>query len=80
MANQVNERFAEDYPESYKAADGLRGVTPEEAQQAKLVGQMENLVADLDKRAIAPNADGAPVPLDITTTGRGVRLDREEVV
>ena len=51
MANQVNERFAEDYPESYKAADGLRGVTPEEAQQTKLVGQMENLVADLDRRA-----------------------------
>ena len=48
MANQVNERFAEDYPETYKAAGG---VTPEEAQQTKLVGQMENLVADLDRRA-----------------------------
>ena len=48
MANQVNERFAEDYPESYRAAGG---VTPGDAQQAKLVGQMEHLVADLDKRA-----------------------------
>ena len=48
MAHQVNERFAEDYPETYKAAGG---VTPEEAQQTKLVGQMENLVADLDRRA-----------------------------
>ena len=48
MANRVNERFAEDYPESYKAAGG---VTPEDTQQATLVGQMENLVADLDKRA-----------------------------
>ena len=48
MANQVNERFAEDYPESYRAAGG---VTPEDTQQATLVGQMENLVADLDKRA-----------------------------
>ena len=48
MANQVNERFAEDYPESYRAAGG---VTPEDVQQKTLVGQMENLVADLDKRA-----------------------------
>ena len=48
MANQVNERFAEDYPASYKAAGG---VTPEDTQQATLVGQMENLVADLDRRA-----------------------------
>ena len=48
MANRVNERFAEDYPETYKAAGG---VTPGEAQQTKLVGQMENLVADLDRRA-----------------------------
>ena len=48
MANEVNERFAEDYPESYRAAGG---VTPEDTQQAKLVGQMETLVADLDKRA-----------------------------
>ena len=51
MANHVSERFAEDYPQSYKAADGRRGVTPEDAQQTKLVGQMENLVADLDRRA-----------------------------
>ena len=43
MANRVNERFAEDYPESYRAAGG---VTPEDTQQATLVGQMENLVAD----------------------------------
>ena len=48
MANHVSDRYAEDYPESYKAAGG---VTPEDAQQATLVGQMENLVADLDKRA-----------------------------
>ena len=48
MANHVSERFAEDYPASYKAAGG---VTPEDAQQTKLVGQMENLVADLDRRA-----------------------------
>ena len=48
MANRVNERFAEDYPESYRAAGG---VTPEDTQQATLVGQMENLVADLDRRA-----------------------------
>ena len=48
MANQVNERFSEDYPESYKAAGG---VTPEDIQQTTLVGAMENLVADLDRRA-----------------------------
>ena len=48
MANRVNERFAEDYPESYKAAGG---VTPEDVQQTTLVGQMEHLVADLDRRA-----------------------------
>ena len=48
MANRVNERFAEDYPATYRAAGG---VTPGDAQQAKLVGQMENLVSDLDKRA-----------------------------
>ena len=48
MANRVNERFAEDYPESYRAAGG---VTPEDTQQATLVGQMEHLVADLDRRA-----------------------------
>ena len=48
MANQVSDRYAEDYPATYKAAGG---VTPEDTQQAKLVGQMENLVADLDKRA-----------------------------
>ena len=48
MANRVNERFAEDYPESYRAAGGA---TPADAQQATLVGQMETLVADLDRRA-----------------------------
>ena len=48
MANRVNERFAEDYPQTYKAAGG---VTPEDTQQTKLVGQMETLVADLDRRA-----------------------------
>ena len=48
MANQVNERFAEDYPQTYKAAGGA---TPEDVQQKTLVGQMENLVADLDRRA-----------------------------
>ena len=48
MANQVNDRYAEDYPATYRAAGG---VTPEDTQQAQLVGQMENLVADLDKRA-----------------------------
>jgi len=48
MANHVSDRYAEDYPESYKAAGG---VTPEDAQQAKLVCQMETLVADLDRRA-----------------------------
>ena len=29
---------------------------------------------------VIKNADGAPAPLDITTTGRGVRLHREEVI
>ena len=48
MANHVSDRYAEDYPESYRAAGG---VTPEDVQQKTLVGQMENLVADLDKRA-----------------------------
>ena len=48
MANQVSDRFSEDYPVTYKAAGG---VTPEDVQQANLVGQMENLVADLDRRA-----------------------------
>ena len=48
MANHVSDRYAEDYPESYKAAGG---VTPEDTQQATLVGQMEHLVADLDRRA-----------------------------
>ena len=48
MANHVSDRYAEDYPESYKAAGG---VTPEDTQQTKLVGQMETLVADLDRRA-----------------------------
>ena len=48
MANHVSDRYAEDYPATYKAAGG---VTPEDVQQATLVGQMENLVADLDRRA-----------------------------
>ena len=48
MANHVSDRYAEDYPESYRAAGG---VTPEDVKQTKLVGQMENLVADLDRRA-----------------------------
>ena len=41
-------RYAEDYPESYRAAGG---VPDEVEQQAAVVGQMENLVADLDRRA-----------------------------
>jgi hypothetical protein len=48
MANRAMGRYAEDYPESYKAAGGV----PDEVEQhAAVVGQMENLVADLDKRA-----------------------------
>ena len=48
MANRAMGRYAEDYPESYRAAGG---VPDEVEQQAAVVGQMENLVADLDRRA-----------------------------